>query len=93
MDVAIATPAAWNHEVSQTPTVEQLIRHAMTVVDGHSLPITPAKVSRLVRAQIRKLGGVRAAAVDIDAYFLNYTDITGETAAANVDHQRQAANR
>ena len=84
MNATTTTPATWNHEAGPTETVEQLIRRAMSIVTAHDVPVTPAKVSRLVRAHIRKSGSLRAAAETLEAYFMPHSDPTGETAIRNV---------
>ena len=80
----ITAPAAWIHEVAPTETVEQLIRRAMNIVQARDMATTPAKVSRLVRAHIRKSGSLQIAAETLEAYFMPHADPTGETAVNNI---------
>lgn len=103
---AIATPATWQHkQVGQTESVEAIIRRAHDALALSGGSMSPSKVSRIVRQRARDYGidsagqmvsrymASASATQRFDDFCLTYTDITGETAAANVDRERRAATR
>ncbi|TFB92881.1 hypothetical protein E3O48_13505 [Cryobacterium sp. HLT2-28] len=73
-----------HEQAGQTESVEALIRRAATIVTDNALRLSPSKVSRLVRAHVRRSGSVQVAARMLEAYVLSYSDVTGETAVRNV---------
>lgn len=85
MNAAGITPAPWIHEqVGQTESVEALIRRGATIVTDNALPLSPSKVSRLVRAHVQRSVSLQIAARTLEAYFMPHADPTGETAVRNV---------
>lgn len=75
-----ALQAPWQHEQArQTESVEALVRRAHSAIATAGISISPAKVSRLIRARLREFGQQ-----DFEAWFLDYADPTGETAIRNV---------
>lgn len=85
MIAATVTPAPWIHEqAGQIATVEQLIRRTTAALEGHNVSMSPSKVSRLIRAHVRRSSSLQVAARNLEAYCLTFADPTGETAIRNV---------
>jgi len=85
LNASTASPAHCYHDqAGKTETVEQLIRRAVARFHSEDLTVSPSKVSRMVRAEVRRTGSVATAARMVEAYVLSYADPTGETAIRNV---------
>ena len=90
-------PTRWLHEQpGQTESVEALIRRAHTALNLAGISVSPSKVSRRIRACVRKYSIESAERMiasyaaltsergSFEAYCLTYADTTGETAIRNV---------
>jgi len=97
MSDTMSNNAYWNHEQpGQTESVEALIRRAHTVLAEAGVTVSPSKVSRRVRACVRKYSidsaermianyaAITSERGSFDAYCLTYADPTGESAVRNL---------
>lgn len=105
-----STATPWNaYQPGQTESVEALIRRAHKALDAAGIAVSPSKVSRRVRACVRKYNiesaermianyaAITSGRGSFDAYCLTYRDDVGETAIRNLDAanwvERLAATR
>jgi hypothetical protein len=80
MSSATFAPAPWQHEqAGQIESVETLVRRTHSALAAAGIMMSPAKVSRRIRARVQEYGRQ-----DFEAWFLDYADPTGETAIRNI---------
>ncbi|MCU1530392.1 MAG: hypothetical protein JWP75_4155 [Frondihabitans sp.] len=75
--------AAWNHE-QEGQTVEALIRAAHQKLSAGGHDISPSRLSRLIRRQLRAQRRPQAILDALSYYAMTYRDVTGEDAIHNI---------
>lgn len=81
-----------NHVEGKPGIVERLLREGMKLSDERNLELSPSKLSRIIRAYVRKFGRVMTNEEMLEQYFLTHSDIVGETAIRNVMAKKKALN-